>query len=207
MKPDIYKFYDHEFTQREGEPQGYVYPEPLRTIAFSDPKGTVHGQGNSPDRTVTSVFSTRPINATDFLYTFNISPAIGVIVQNEIKVPIGYIAVIRGLSVAANNIDALTITLGVFGATPITITIYKNRIPVPFLEGDNATSRGMNLFPNGNIDTHIIVNQGDTFGAGIFYPDLAITGSPIFNCSLYGNYILSDGLPANFEIGTKRIGS
>ncbi len=110
--------------------------------------------------------------------------------------PEGYIAVIRGISlstdmIAYNNIYGY---LGL-GAIRPEINFYINGILSKYVKLPQLT-------PEFSFDTNIIIPANGDYTITLTIRDQT---TPTYNFLIAGNYILSDGLPANFEIGTKRI--
>ncbi len=192
---DEYKFSDTEFQNREVEPKGFVYPEPLQTIPFSE-SGGISTATAPPERQVTSVYSTRPINDRDFL--FQSVYVIGTTSPSFIhfNVPQGYIAVINSFSVSGSLSTYSAISW--LPLPNISFTLLNGDTPDPFYSN-------MNLAPNGAIDVHKIIESGGSFGIKIDFGAYDSSVTYGYDLAIGGNFILSDGLPANFEIGTKRI--
>lgn len=172
---------------------------------------------------VTSVYDARPINTRDFLHT-DVQPmmkieagetptAFTLEVNTSFPVPQGYTGVLRGFSYEADVIaDFVFLTIidpTKLGFIPVKSTLLVDELRVPdYVEMDLGQS--VDSF----MPTFVLANPGQNFTLRLLYdidlanallPDGVVPDISQVNIhmQLYGNLLLSRGLPKQFEISTQ----
>lgn len=167
---------------------------------------------------VTSVYDARLINGRDFLHTQKLTitadamtPASSILTATaEFEIPQGFTGVLRGFSYQPHIVVEFTNTFYVDTETvsfvPITSTLLIDELVIPDY---NLMDLGQSV--EFNLPLFSIATAGQKFKLRLTYDvDVAIAaicvmGAKTFHIStqLYGNLLLSRGLPREFEIATQ----
>lgn len=190
------------FTREEGRvaPPGSNIPPDIQRQEGVGTIPTLPDKLMSQGASVRSVYDARPINARDFIETQNTSISVpasapGTITQNfNYFVPGGYIAVLRGfhyeIEVPVGQADRDTFRVSILVNDIIQLG-YEN------LELGQVTPKYVPTFIlvplGGKLTTRLIFDGQDV-------ADSNVTDLPVF-IELYGNLLLSQGVPLPFEIG------
>jgi len=214
---------NEEFENMRGDKLGELSEELLLERQENFPRGNIPDAGDTPGDIayqesvsgsqqipgtmtqgveVTSVYDARPINARDFLVsgTDTMTPGNGGaekrIASFEYTVPQGFIGILRAFRYEVDLVVP-TPTLNFF-----LTTLFINDSPV-----DDYVQIGLGQTVNNFIPTYLVAEPGSIFKIeltlGSAVPSL--TANKTLLMFLYGNNLLSRGLPARLEPGNKTI--
>lgn len=168
-------------------------------IAAENARRELEGGIHSPkiNKLVNSTFDTLPVNARDFYHTgtvtvnsnedLNIDPT-----QFDFVVPSGYIGILRGFKF--HNDDMVF---------PDTFSYVKTSVLIEGITHPDYSLLILGQSSNGMIPIHALANENKTISLQ-FHPSLAFANATLadtqtFVVTLFGNLLLSRGLPLEFE--------